>query len=118
MRKLYSLLLCLPLAFLLSCNNQEAVPANENTDSIASQTSEIQPNDKQISYYDNGQAQFMQQYLNGIKHGEYKDWFKNGQLRTMGYYDMGMRNGTWKWYGEKGEIALQVKYDKTVAELY
>ena len=60
----------------------------------------------------------MQQYLNGIKHGEYKDWFKNGQLRTMGYYDMGMRNGTWKWYGEKGEIALQVKYDKTVAELY
>ncbi|MBI5539550.1 MAG: hypothetical protein HY951_05790 [Bacteroidia bacterium] len=118
MRKLYSLLLCLPLAFVMSCNNQENATDGSNNDTADLQTAEAQPNDKQISYYDNGQAQFMQQYLNGIKHGEYKDWFKNGQLRTMGYYDMGMRDGTWKWYGEKGEITLQVRYDKQVAELY
>jgi len=28
-----------------------------------------------------------------------------------------MRDGTWKWYDEKGEVTLQVRYDKTVAEL-
>ena len=89
MRNLYSLLLCLPLALTLSCNNQGNAPKEGIADSTETQTAELQPNDKQISYYDNGQAQFMQQYLNGIKHGEYKDWFKNGQLRTVGYFEIG-----------------------------
>jgi len=111
------LLLCLPLIFTLSCKNQDNKPANESKDTSNVQTAQLLPNDKQIAYYNNGQIQFMQQYLNGIKHGEYKDWYKNGQLRTIGYYNMGMRDGIWKWYDENGEMTLQVRYDKTIAEL-
>ena len=118
MRKIfYSLLLCFPVGLLLSCNEQSSKPASETADTSNVQTSQFQPNDKQVVYYDNGQAQYMQQYLNGIKHGEYKDWFKTGQIRTIGYFNMGMRDGTWKWYDEKGEVTLQVRYDKTVAQL-
>ncbi len=117
MRKFYSFLLCLPVCLIVSCNNQGNKPANKSTDTSNEQTSQFQPNDKQVVYYNNGQVQFMQQYLNGIKHGEYKDWFKTGQIRTIGYFNMGMRNGTWKWYDEKGEVTLQIRYDKTVAQL-
>ena len=118
MRKIfYSLLLCFPVGLLLSCNEQSSKPASETADTSNVQTSQFQPNDKQVVYYDNGQAQYMQQYFNGIKHGEYKDWFRTGQLRTIGYFNMGMRDGTWKWYDEKGEVTLQVRYDKTVAQL-
>lgn len=117
MKKFYSFLLCLPVCFTMSCNNQADKSDSESADTSAVQTSQFQPNDKQVVYYDNGQAQFMQQYLNGIKHGEYKDWFKDGQIRTIGYFNMGMRDGTWKWYDEKGEVSLQLRYDKTVAQL-
>jgi len=59
----------------------------------------------------------MQEYLNGIKHGEYKDWFKDGKIRTVGFYKMGMRNGVWNWYDERGIVTLQVKYEKSLAQL-
>lgn len=117
MRILYSFLFCLPVCLIISCNNQADKPASEPADTSKLQTSQFQPNDKQVAYYDNGQAQFMQQYLNGIKHGEYKDWFKDGQIKTVGYFNMGMRDGTWKWYDEKGEVTLKLRYDKTVAQL-
>lgn len=117
MKKFYVFFLCIPLVFALSCKNQESKPEEKSIDSTSTQTVQIQPNDKQIIYYDNGQAQFMQQYVNGIKHGEYKDWYKNGQIRTMGFFNMGMRDGTWQWYGEKGELTMQVKYDKQVAQI-
>jgi antitoxin component YwqK of YwqJK toxin-antitoxin module len=117
MRKFYALFFGLSLVFAFACSNQENKPENKTTDTSEIQTAQIQPNDKEIVYYENGQAQFMQQYLNGIKHGEYKDWYKTGQLRTVGYYNMGTRNGTWQWYGEKGEITLQVRYDKQVAQI-
>jgi antitoxin component YwqK of YwqJK toxin-antitoxin module len=117
MKNLLAFFLFVPLFFAISCQTKSDKPKETNTDTSTIQTAQIQPNDKEIVYYENGQAQFMQQYLNGIKHGEYKDWYKNGQLRTMGYFDMGMRNGTWQWYGEKGDLTLQVKYDKQVAQL-
>lgn len=117
MRKLYSLIFCLTVGTLISCNNQSGEPASNPADTTNLQTFQLQPNDKQVVYYDNGQAQFMQQYLNGIKHGEYKDWFKTGQIRTIGFFNMGMRDGIWKWYDEKGEVTLQVRYDKAVAQL-
>ena len=117
MKKIFTLFLCFPWVYAISCKNQDNKPAENSVDTSSIQTAHIQPNDKEIEYYENGQVQFMQQYLNGIKHGEYKDWYKNGQLRTVGYFYMGMREGNWQWFGEKGNITLQVKYDKQVAQL-
>lgn len=117
MKKIFTLFLCFPLVYAISCKNQDNKPAESANDSLTTQTAFVQPNDKEVEYYENGQVQFMQQYLNGIKHGEYKDWYKNGQIRTLGYFYMGMRDGVWQWYGEKGDVTLQVKYDKQVAQL-
>jgi len=117
MKNLLAFFLFVPLVFSLSCQNKNNKPKVINKDTTTTQTAQIQPNDKKIVYYENGQAQFMQQYLNGVKHGEYKDWYKNGQLRTMGYFNMGMRDRTWQWYNEKGKLTLQVRYDKQVAQL-
>lgn len=117
MKNLLAFFLFIPLVFTVSCQNNDSKPKETTEDTTTTQTAQIQPNDKEIVYYENGQAQFMQQYLNGIKHGEYKDWYKNGQIRTMGFYNMGLRDGTWQWYGEKGKLTLQVRYDKQVAQL-
>ena len=117
MKKIFTLFLCLPLVYAISCTNQDGNSTENSKDSTVTQTTFVHPNDKDVDYYENGQVQYMQQYLNGIKHGEYKDWYKDGQLRTLGNYYMGMRDGVWQWYGEKGEVTLQVKYDKQVAQL-
>lgn len=117
MKKITFLFFFASLVFSFSACNHECGTKGKEADSTEVQTVTAFPNDKQVTYYENGQPQFLQQYLNGVKHGEYKDWFKSGQLRTMGYFNMGIREGVWQWYGEEGNLVLQVKYDRQMAQL-
>ncbi|NNC95133.1 MAG: toxin-antitoxin system YwqK family antitoxin [Chitinophagales bacterium] len=79
-----------------------------------------------ISYHPNGNKYISQQYLDGIKNGQwiifyesgdtqklgyiyegiddsiYKEWYDNGQLRYFYYYDDGKKTGQWKTWYENG----------------
>ncbi len=112
MKKFYFLI---ALLCLFGCNNTS--PKNNPTDSDSSATAQINANHKEVAYYNDGQIKFVQEYLNGIKHGTYKNWYESGKIRTMGNYYMGFRKGIWSWYSEMGRLDFQVNYDKQVASL-
>jgi antitoxin component YwqK of YwqJK toxin-antitoxin module len=101
------------LMFAISCNNSEK---KDQTNIAESQTT-VKPNDVLVQYYEEGQPKYSQEFINGIKHGDYKHWFKHGNVHTSGQYYMGMRNGTWQWYDEKGSKLLEVNYGNSLARL-
>lgn len=106
--------------FLIGMSCKESTnPPKENTvvADTGSAQAEVQPNDQIIQYYENGQIKYMQQFLNGIRHGQYRDWYKTGQVRTDGLFSLGMRTGKWSWFSEKGEVNLQINYDNPIADL-
>jgi antitoxin component YwqK of YwqJK toxin-antitoxin module len=117
MKKLLFISAVVSVLFTSCGSDKVKTGEGDGADSIQAQAMTVQPNDRMVQFYENGQMKYMQQFLNGIKHGEYKDWYKNGQIRTLGFYEMGMRSGLWKWYDEKGEVNLEIKYDKNMASL-
>lgn len=101
------------LMFALSCGNNE----KKDTTGMADNKITVKPNDVLVQYYTEGQPKYSQEFLNGIKHGEYKHWFRQGAVHTSGQYYMGMRNGTWQWYDEKGAKLMEVNYGNSLARL-
>jgi len=108
----YILLIPVIAFMIFSCNSDK-----KKETIVSTEDSAVKPNDLLVQYYDEGQPKYSQEFLNGIKHGEYKHWFKQGVVQTSGQYYMGMRNGMWQWYDEKGVKMLEVNYGNSLARL-
>ncbi len=46
----------------------------------------------------------------GVKHGEFVDWWENGQKKSAGLYREGRRNGVWTFFRETGEVDSRIEY--------
>jgi antitoxin component YwqK of YwqJK toxin-antitoxin module len=105
----------LPFLFFILMGCSEKKTSQDISDN--SITSNVQPNDVLVQYYESGQPKYSQEFLNGIRHGDYNHWFKDGKVQSNGKYYMGMRNGTWQWFDEKGSKTLEVNYGNSLARL-
>jgi antitoxin component YwqK of YwqJK toxin-antitoxin module len=61
-------------------------------------------------YYYDGRPKYSQEYMNGIKHGNYTHWYINVRINSTGSYHMGNRIGKWKWFDEKGNKLMEIDY--------
>ncbi|MGG8497930.1 DUF3352 domain-containing protein [Tenacibaculum sp. TC6] len=71
---------------------------------------EIYPNDLSASEfvkkYSDGTIHFSVELKDGLKHGDYKEYYPNGHLKLTGTFKKGVQTGTWKAYSEKDEALL------------
>jgi len=61
-------------------------------------------NGKGKEYYDNGELEFIGEYLNGKRNGKGKEYYDNGELKFEGEYLEGKRNGLGKKYFFNNDI--------------
>lgn len=47
----------------------------------------------------------------GVRDGEWKDFYDNGNLRAEGIYKDGLKVGVWKYYYDNGKLEQTGKYD-------
>lgn len=67
---------------------------------------------KVVILYKNGNIKYVENYLDGIKQGEYMNCYKTGEKKAEGKFNSGKRAGTWVWYDENGEVSFAINYDK------
>lgn len=53
----------------------------------------------------------MDNYENGVRHGECERYINEDFLRCKGSYSYGKRTGVWHWYNRKRGIETRVSYD-------
>jgi len=46
----------------------------------------------------------------GVKHGEFVDWWENGNKKSAGMYREGRREGVWTFFRETGEVDSRIEY--------
>lgn len=51
----------------------------------------------------------------GVKHGEFVDWWENGNKKSAGMYREGRREGVWTFFRETGQVDSQIEYRDGVA---
>ena len=67
---------------------------------------------KAVYWYTNGAKNSEGTMLKGGKHdGKWTAWFENGQLNYIGNYKNGQKDGEWIWYDQKGKITAKETFD-------
>ena len=56
--------------------------------------------------YEDGKVKFEVELKDGLKHGDYREYYPNGNLKIKGKFKKGIQTGTWKVYEEKEEELL------------
>jgi len=57
-----------------------------------------------VTYWDNGQLWYKQNYKNGMLDGVFISYNENGQLFAKGNHKNGKKEGPWVYYNEDGTI--------------
>ena len=62
-------------------------------------------------YYETGELKSQGKYNNGLKIGEWKFYYKNGKIEQTGIYLKNEKpDGEWKWYYENGNLLKEENY--------
>ena len=61
-------------------------------------------------YYDNGQLWEHSHYKNGVQHGECKLYHDNGQLRVYEHYENGELHGEYKEWYDNGQLKVEENF--------
>ncbi len=64
------------------------------------------------TYYENGNIEFEEEYLNGKAHGHHKNYFQNGNLKNDKLYENNQPNGKSQIFYKTGEIEIEGNYLK------
>ena len=62
-----------------------------------------------LVFFEN-QLSFEGEYLNGVRHGNGKEYYDNGKLKFEGEYLNGVRHGNGKEYNNHGKLKFEGKY--------
>jgi antitoxin component YwqK of YwqJK toxin-antitoxin module len=54
------------------------------------------------AYYADGNAKTSTTYVEGKRHGPYREWYQDGSLEVEGSFDRGQREGDWRYYARDG----------------
>ena len=64
------------------------------------------------SWYENGQKNSEQNYVEGKENGEYNVWHPNGKQYIKGEYDMGEEVGIWTFHDSTGTVMKEINFGK------
>ena len=64
------------------------------------------------SWYESGQKNSEQKYINGKEDGQYNVWHPNGKPWIKGKYNMGKEVGVWSFHDTLGNIVKEINFDK------
>ena len=73
-------------------------------------------NDKEdgqgIIYFENGQKMQVENYKNGLKVGDYYQYFEDGTLATKGFFVNGKEEGVFELYNREGKKFKELIFKK------
>ena len=64
------------------------------------------------SWYESGQKNSEQKYINGKEDGVYNVWHPNGKPYIKGKYKMGEKIGVWSFHDSLGNVLKEMNFDK------
>ncbi len=64
------------------------------------------------SWYETGQKNSEQNYVNGKDDGPYHVWYPNGKPYIKGEYKMGKKTGVWSFYDTLGNLLKETDFGK------
>ena len=67
---------------------------------------------KTVHYYDNGQPQYVLNYVNGKAQGEERQYYENGKLKGIIYYDKGQFHGQFRYFDDNEQLIRTETYDR------
>jgi len=67
--------------------------------------------DKMTWWYENGQKELEDHYVENLRHGTHRAWHENGQLMAQGESTHGQRQGSWLWWHDNGRLAEETVYE-------
>lgn len=63
------------------------------------------------SWYESGQKNSEQKYINGKEDGVYNVWHPNGKQYIKGKYEMGKKVGVWSFHDSLGVVMKKIDFD-------
>ncbi|MDO5980379.1 DUF3352 domain-containing protein [Flavivirga spongiicola] len=63
-----------------------------------------------IKTHTNGNVKFSVELKDGLKHGDYKEYYKNGKLKISGKYSKDTQNGAWRVYNFDGDLVFKKRF--------
>ncbi|WP_299108268.1 DUF3352 domain-containing protein [uncultured Winogradskyella sp.] len=60
--------------------------------------------------YYNGKPRFSVELKNGLKQGDYLEYYNNGKLKIKGKYKRDKQDGTWRVYNYKGDVVFKKRF--------
>lgn len=60
--------------------------------------------------YYNGKIRFSVELKNGLKHGDYLEYYSNGKLKIKGSYKRDEQNGTWRVYDYNEDVVFKKRF--------
>jgi antitoxin component YwqK of YwqJK toxin-antitoxin module len=69
-----------------------------------------------INYHQNGAVKDSGFYVNGLKHGLWRESVNSDSMYTFGSYNHGLRNTQWKYY-DNGDRLIYTEYYKKNGEI-
>ncbi len=68
------------------------------------------------NFYPDGQVQLIDNFKDGMQHGEYISYHQNGEILLKGYFQDGKQHGIWTEFHEDGSLYWNLRYINGVAE--
>lgn len=65
-----------------------------------------------ISWYESGQKNSEQEYIDGKENGAYRVWYPNGKIYLEGNYEKGRKTGVWSFYDTLGKMTKEADFGK------
>lgn len=105
----YTLISCLLTTFLLVFSVSAQVEVKEyyengNIQIIGNLNENNLKTDKWEYFYENGQLEFEEEYVNGVLNGEFKSYYENGGVKVTGHYENDKRTGQWSQHYKNGQV--------------
>ena len=63
-----------------------------------------------IKKHTNGKVKFSVELKDGLKHGDYKEYYKNGKLKISGKYSKDVQNGPWRVYNFDADLVFKKRF--------
>ncbi len=68
------------------------------------------------NYYPSGRLSLIDNFKNGMQHGEFKSFHENGNILISGVFEKGKQHGKWTEFHENGSIYWKLNYYKGIEE--
>ena len=77
---------------------------------------EINPNGKNIFYYENGKISSEGNFKNGKPEGLWKTYFETGELKSIGNRKNSLLDSVWNFYNKEGVLLKSINYKNDLFE--